>query len=166
MRFLAVLAVTIMTPALSLAAPLAPAFPSDIPASFKPAEASFDFTKRIVMIPMRDGVKLNTVIMVPKGASHAPMLMERTPYSAEKAAQRNASPNLAANLRSGDDIIAVSGYIRIFQDVRGKYGSEGDYVMNRPFAGPLNPTPVRHHRLAGEERAGKQRPRRHHRHIL
>jgi putative CocE/NonD family hydrolase len=144
MRFLAVLAVTIMTPALSLAAPLAPAFPSDIPASFKPAEASFDFTKRIVMIPMRDGVKLNTVIMVPKGASHAPMLMERTPYSAEKAAQRNASPNLAANLRSGDDIIAVSGYIRIFQDVRGKYGSEGDYVMNRPFAGPLNPTPVDH----------------------
>jgi putative CocE/NonD family hydrolase len=119
-------------------------FPSDIPATFKLADQSFDFTKRIVMIPMRDGVKLNTVILIPKGAAHDPMLMERTPYSAEKAAQRSASPNLAANLRSGDDIIAVSGYIRIFQDVRGKYGSEGDYVMNRPFVGPLNPTNVDH----------------------
>ena len=36
------------------------------------------------------------------------------------------------------------GYIRVVQDVRGKYGSEGDYVMNRPLHGPLNPTPVDH----------------------
>jgi putative CocE/NonD family hydrolase len=119
-------------------------FPSDIPASFKPAETSFDFSKRIVMVPMRDGVKLNTVILIPNGAAHAPMLLERTPYSAEKAAQRTASPHLAANLRGGDDIVAASGYIRVFQDVRGKYGSDGDYVMNRPFVGPLNPTSVDH----------------------
>ena len=38
----------------------------------------------------------------------------------------------------------TAGYIRIYQDVRGKYGSEGDYVMNRPFAGPLNQTAVDH----------------------
>jgi putative CocE/NonD family hydrolase len=119
-------------------------FPSDIPANFKPAETSFDFTKRVVMIPMRDGVRLNTVILIPNGAAHAPMLLERTPYSAEKASQRIASPHLAATLRSGDDIIAGSGYIRVFQDVRGKYGSDGDYVMNRPFVGPLNPTSVDH----------------------
>jgi putative CocE/NonD family hydrolase len=119
-------------------------FPSDIPANFKPAETSFDFTKRVVMIPMRDGARLNTVILIPNGAAHAPMLLERTPYSAEKASQRIASPHLAATLRSGDDIIAGSGYIRVFQDVRGKYGSEGDYVMNRPFVGPLNPTSVDH----------------------
>jgi putative CocE/NonD family hydrolase len=119
-------------------------FPSDIPANFKPAETSFDFTKRVVMIPMRDGARLNTVILIPNGAAHAPMLLERTPYSAEKASQRIASPHLAATLRSGDDIIAGSGYIRVFQDVRGKYGSDGDYVMNRPFVGPLNPTSVDH----------------------
>jgi putative CocE/NonD family hydrolase len=136
MRHLALAALLLTT----AAAP----FPSDIPTNFTQANQSFDFAKRIVMIPMRDGAKLNTVILIPKGATHAPMLMERTPYSAEKAAQRTASPHLAANLRSGDDIIAVSGYIRIFQDVRGKYGSDGDYVMNRPFVGPLNPTQVDH----------------------
>jgi uncharacterized protein len=35
------------------------------------------------MIPMRDGVKLHTVILVPKGAKHAPILLTRTPYSAK-----------------------------------------------------------------------------------
>ena len=42
------------------------------------------------------------------------------------------------------DVIVEGGYIRVMQDVRGKYGSEGDYVMNRPLHGPLNPTPVDH----------------------
>ena len=37
------------------------------------------------------------------------------------------------------DVIVEGGYIRVVQDVRGKYGSEGDYVMNRPLHGPLNP---------------------------
>ncbi len=119
-------------------------YPSDIPTTFKPADASFDFARRVTMIPMRDGTKLNTVILIPRGAAHAPMLLERTPYGAEKAAARTASPNLAANLGSGNDVIVQAGYIRIYQDVRGKYGSEGDYVMNRPFAGPLNPTAVDH----------------------
>ena len=42
------------------------------------------------------------------------------------------------------DVIVEDGYIRVMQDVRGKYGSEGDYVMTRPLHGPLNPTPVDH----------------------
>ena len=42
------------------------------------------------------------------------------------------------------EVIVEGGYIRVVQDVRGKYGSEGDYVMNRPLHGPLNPTPVDH----------------------
>ncbi len=42
------------------------------------------------------------------------------------------------------DVIVDGGYIRVVQDVRGKYGSEGDYVMNRPLSGPQNPTPVDH----------------------
>ena len=42
------------------------------------------------------------------------------------------------------EVIVEGGYIRVVQDVRGKYGSEGDYVMTRPLHGPLNPTPVDH----------------------
>ena len=42
------------------------------------------------------------------------------------------------------DVIVEGGYIRVVQDIRGKHGSEGDYVMNRPLHGPLNPTPVDH----------------------
>jgi putative CocE/NonD family hydrolase len=42
------------------------------------------------------------------------------------------------------EVIIEGGYIRVVQDVRGKYGSEGDYVMNRPLHGPQNPTPVDH----------------------
>ena len=53
-----------------------------------------------------------------------------------------------SSLLSGHDnpleVILEGGYIRVVQDVRGKYKSEGDYVMNRPLSGPLNPTPVDH----------------------
>ena len=97
------------------------------------------------MIPMRDGVKLHTVIIVPKGAKNAAMLLTRTPYDASAMVEHNASPHLADILEGYDnptDVIVEGGYIRVIQDVRGKYGSEGDYVMNRPPRGPLNPTPV------------------------
>ena len=47
-------------------------------------------------------------------------------------------------LPQGDEVFAADGYIRVFQDVRGKYGSEGDYVMTRPLVGPLNNTKVDH----------------------
>jgi putative CocE/NonD family hydrolase len=60
---------------------------------------------------------------------------------------RVASSRLGPNLEGYDnatDVIVEGGYIRVVQDVRGKYGSEGDYVMNRPLRGPLNPTPVDH----------------------
>src|ERR1700733_6297241 len=56
----------------------------DIPANFKVATAADDYVKRDVMIPMRDGVKLHTVIIVPKGAARAPMILDRTPYNAGK----------------------------------------------------------------------------------
>jgi len=135
-----------LLPTLALAAPPPPppSLPSEIPVNFKLKTDSFDYERRKVMIPMRDGVKLNTVILVPKGIKGAPMVIERTPYSADKAASAADSPHLTATLPHGSDIISISGYIRIFQDVRGKYDSEGDYVMNRPFHGPLNPTAVDH----------------------
>ena len=61
--------------------------PSETPASFEPVNDSFDYVKRVVMIPMRDGVKLHTVVIVPKGASRAPILLTRTPYDADEPDQ-------------------------------------------------------------------------------
>lgn len=124
-----------------------PALPSEIPAKFTPTNAGFDFSKREVMIPMRDGVKLHTVILIPKGAKKAPILLTRTPYDANKLTSHAESAHLGSVLNGYDnavDVILEGGYLRVVQDVRGKHGSEGDYVVNRPLRGPLNPTPVDH----------------------
>src|SRR5258708_38018757 len=56
--------------------------PNETPNKFTPTNDGFDYVRREVMIPMRDGVKLHTVILVPKGANHAPILLTRTPYNA------------------------------------------------------------------------------------
>src|SRR6202040_3810804 len=98
----------------------------------------FDYVKREVMIPMRDGVKLNTVIVIPQGAKGAPMILTRTPYDAAHRAKASVSPHMLATLPLGDGVFVSEGYIRVFQDIRGKHGSEGDYVMTRPLRGPLN----------------------------
>jgi len=121
--------------------------PSETPATITPVTSSFDYIKRDVMIPMRDGVKLHTVIVLPKGAKNAPMLLTRTPYSATAQVSHAESAHLGPILSGYDnatEVIVEGGYIRVVQDVRGKYGSEGDYVMTRPLHGPLNPTPVDH----------------------
>jgi putative CocE/NonD family hydrolase len=134
-----------------------PALPSETPERFEPKTDSFDYVRREVMIPMRDGVKLHTVILVPKGAKNAPILLTRTPYSANELTSHDPrggettdaapSSHLGPILNGYDnatEVIVEGGYIRVVQDVRGKYGSEGDYVMNRPLHGPQNPTPVDH----------------------
>jgi putative CocE/NonD family hydrolase len=130
------------------AVPQYPALPSETPDEFKAPEGAFDYVKRSVMIPMRDGVKLNTVIIVPRKARNAPMLLTRTPYGAAEMTSHAESSQMASILQGYDnatDTIIEGGYIRVVQDVRGKYGSDGDYVMNRPLAGTaLNPTPVDH----------------------
>jgi hypothetical protein len=121
--------------------------PSETPAIFKPTENGFDYERRDVMIPMRDKVKLHTVILVAKGAKNAPILLTRTPYNATALTTNTQSSHLGSSLYGYDnatDVIVEGGYIRVIQDVRGKYGSEGDYVMNRPLRGPLNPTQVDH----------------------
>ncbi len=120
---------------------------SETPATLTPVTSSFHYVKRDVMIPMRDGVKLNTVIVIPKGAKNAPILLTRTPYSAKDQLGHAQSSHLGPILEGYDnptDVIVEGGYIRVVQDVRGKYGSEGDYVMTRPLHGALNPTPVDH----------------------
>jgi putative CocE/NonD family hydrolase len=124
-----------------------PALPSEIPAEFKPSTVGFEYARREVMIPMRDGAKLFTVILVPKGARRAPILLTRTPYNASDLTAHGHSGHLGPILIGYDnatDVIIEGGYIRVVQDVRGKYKSEGDYIMNRPVHGPQNPTPVDH----------------------
>jgi hypothetical protein len=127
--------------------PKYPDFPSETPTKLEPATSSFDYVKRDVMIPMRDGVKLHTVILVPKSAKGTPILLSRTPYNATALTSHVASAHLGPVLSSygydnATEVIGEGGYIRVVQDVRGKYGSEGDYLMNRPLHGPQNPTPV------------------------
>jgi len=145
---------TVLIAALSSLAPLAaqtsrptPTLQSETPARFQPTNDGFDYIRRDVMIPMRDGVKLHTVILVPKGAKGAPILLTRTPYNATELTSHAQSSHLGPILSGYDnatEVIVEGGYIRAVQDIRGKYGSEGDYVMNRPLRGPQNPTTVDH----------------------
>ena len=103
-----------------------------------------NFVRRVVDIPMRDGVKLHTVIIYRKGLSDAPMLLTRTPYDAEGATSRNRSQDIDEVVRYSDQLFVDNGYIRVFQDIRGQHESEGDYVMNRPLRGEFNKTRTDH----------------------
>ena len=121
--------------------------PSEIPPKLQRTNDGFDHVRREVMIPMRDGVRLHTVILVPNGARRAPILLTRTPYNATALTTHAQSAHLGPILTGYDnatEVIVEGGYIRVVQDVRGKYGSEGDYIMNRPLRGPQNPTAVDH----------------------
>ncbi len=138
----AIAALLVLTTAAT--AQIAPMTPDISGKDFVTPKDDFDYDKRVEMIPMRDGVKLYTVIVVPKGAKNAPMILTRTPYDAAGRAQRMESPHMLDILPQGDEVFVKSGYIRVFQDVRGKHGSEGDYVMTRPLRGPLNSTKVDH----------------------
>lgn len=106
---------------------------NDIPENFTVRVLPEQVVRRVVMIPMRDGVRLQTFIILPRGAQDAGMILERTPYNAAIFGRNPAV-----------DPLIQAGYIRVYQDVRGKYGSEGDYVLTRPARGPLNPTGVDH----------------------
>lgn len=98
--------------------------PAPVPAQSAPADTVF--TRREVMIPMRDGTKLFTVILFPtRAAGPLPFLMSRTPYGvAEITGDRVAAGNYRDLVRDG--------YIFVFQDIRGMYRSEGRFLMNRP----------------------------------
>jgi len=90
------------------------------------SQEKITYTRSEAMIPMRDGVRLYTVIYSPRKISEPlPMLMVRTPYGSRN---RAVSPDSAANT----DALAAEGYIFITQDIRGRYESEGQFVMLRP----------------------------------
>ncbi|HHW4678832.1 MAG TPA: CocE/NonD family hydrolase [Xylella sp.] len=140
-RFIATLAFILSLAAIAETPPMTP----DITRKpfIMPTEMN-DYIRREVMIPMRDGIKLHTVIIIPKKAQHAPILLTRTPYDVNDHVENPLSPHMKDLLPLGDDVFANGDYIRVFQDVRGKYGSEGDYVMTRPLRGVLNHTNVDH----------------------
>jgi uncharacterized protein len=97
----------------------------------KPVDYSTQFDKTDVMIAARDGVKLHTEIYAPKNAAEAlPIVMERTPYGLEDD-EKGYSRLLARYAEMISD-----GYIFAFQDIRGRYGSEGQFVMQRPVRDP------------------------------
>ncbi len=125
-----------LVPGTTLAAPPS----SDIPNHFVRPTDQNDYVRREVMVPMRDGVKLYTVIVIPKGAHGAPIVLTRTPYDAHKAAGESNSPLMSQVLRAADREMTEAGFIRVYQDVRGKYRSDGVYEMTRPPRGPLNGT--------------------------
>jgi len=87
------------------------------------------YVRSEAMIPMRDGVKLHAVIVRPAGSdadgvTALPFLMERTPYGVDGYTPRSVPGSKPA--------LAASGYIFVYEDIRGRYGSEGQFVMNRP----------------------------------
>ncbi len=69
-----------------------PPLTPDIPAKWTAPAAAADYVKREVEVAMRDGVKLHTVIVVPRGAKNAPILLTRTPYNATEAHHPRAQP--------------------------------------------------------------------------
>jgi uncharacterized protein len=88
-----------------------------------------EYARSEAMVPMRDGVKLHVVVLRPVGSESAgeplPFLMERTPYGTD------SSTSKSVNISKPE--LAASGYIFVFCDIRGRYQSEGQFVMNRPI---------------------------------
>src|SRR3979411_1402489 len=80
---------------------------SEPPSNFQPVSDSFEYIKRDVMIPMRDGVKLHTVVIVPKAAKRAPILLTRTPYNAKELTGHAESSHLGPILQGYDNAVEV-----------------------------------------------------------
>ncbi len=87
--------------------------------------AAKTYLRTEAMVPMRDGVKLHIVVLRPEGSETGtplPILLQRTPYGAD---------GNSAGINRSKPELATSGYIFVQADIRGKYGSEGQFVMNR-----------------------------------
>ncbi len=137
------LAQSAAAPATTPATP-APATPMtpDVVASYDPVLPEADFIRREAMVPMRDGTKLYTVWVMKKGTQNAPILLSRSPYNAHNDAYRTKSQRIVDIVPVMDVEFVEDHYIRVYQDIRGLHRSEGEMVMNRPIAGPLNPTGI------------------------
>jgi uncharacterized protein len=89
-----------------------------------------NYTKKEIMVPMRDGIKLFTSIYIPNDKSEKhPILMTRTPYSCRPYGE-DKFPGIMSSYRAA---YVKENYIIVFQDVRGRYMSEGEFEDVRPF---------------------------------
>jgi uncharacterized protein len=105
---------------------------AQLPAAVAALDSAFD--RYTVMIPMRDGVRLNTEIFVPRRAAEPlPILLTRTPYG--------VGPNTIRATAAGGSLheLARDGYVFVAQDLRGRYRSEGQFVMQRAPRDPRDP---------------------------
>ena len=94
-----------------------------------------EYDRTEAMIPMRDGVKLHAVILKPKDqAGPLPFLMQRTPYGVDNYSSKS--------INASKPELAASGYLWVFEDIRGRYKSEGQFVMNRPIVSHAAKTDV------------------------
>jgi putative CocE/NonD family hydrolase len=102
-----------------------------------------DFVMQETMIPMRDGVKLYTIIVRPRqAAGPQAILLLRTPYDAGGRMAATHRTRMQAML--GPAYAELPGYIWVFQDIRGRFKSEGEYQAFRPLRGPFNATATDH----------------------
>ncbi len=120
------------------AAALAPARAAEAQAP-SPERVALDsaFTRQEVKIPMRDGVGLFTVILTPKRAEAGPLpiILSRTPYGTNNWGG-------TSGILYGFRELMHDGYVFVFQDIRGRHGSEGAYVMNHPPGDHRDPKAV------------------------
>jgi hypothetical protein len=94
-----------------------------------------DYRRSEAMIPMRDGVKLHAVILKPADiAASLPFLIQRTPYG--------VGFNDRANFFASRPELARSGYIYVAEDIRGRYKSEGEFLMSRPLTDHRDPKAI------------------------
>src|SRR5579885_3083155 len=105
----------------------------------EPFDVKAYYTKYEYRIPMRDGARLFTAVYVPKDTSHPyPFLMTRTPYSVGPYGEDHYKTKLGAS-----ESMDRAGYIFVFQDVRGRYQSDGKFVDMPPqFDSPSGPKDV------------------------
>jgi hypothetical protein len=94
-----------------------------------------DYQRSEAMIPMRDGVKLHVVVLKPSDiGGQLPFLIQRTPYGCDGANR--------ASFYGGRPELAHDGYIYVCGDIRGRFKSEGEFIMSRPLADHKNPKAV------------------------
>src|SRR6478735_9894077 len=90
-------------------------FPSDLTPTYRPADVEIDYVRREVMIPMRDGVRLYALVVMKKGVTHGPILLERTPYGADGVLGRG-SQHLRQLVSPAEAAFLEDGYIRVWED--------------------------------------------------
>ena len=161
--------------AATISVPAAAQIYDERPATVVPSTSGWDYVRSTAEIPMRDGVKLHTVILVPKGAKDAPILLTRTPYNADGLTSNVSSGSgrgtrrlrqCRRRHRRGRIHPRRPGHPRqIWLAGRLRHEPAARRIRSIPTKVDDSPT-LRHHRLAGEACPRVQRAGRHHRHQL